>query len=43
MKYSKHFVAKLALLPPWACYLLSTLAAFVLSYILDFVISRLPF
>lgn len=36
------FIAKPGLLPPWACYLISTIAGFGLSYVLYFVISRIP-
>ena len=37
------YLAKPGLVPAWGCYLLSTIAGFVLSYILYFVISRIPF
>lgn len=36
------FIAKPGLLPPWACYLMSTIAGFALAYVLNFVISRIP-
>lgn len=37
------YLAKPGLVPAWECYLLSTIAGFVLSYILYFVISKIPF
>ena len=37
------YLAKPGLVQAWGCYLLSTLAGFVLSYILYFVISKIPF
>lgn len=37
------FIAKPGYLPPWACYLLSTVMGFALGYGLNFVISRIPF
>lgn len=37
------YIAKPGLIPAWASYLLSTAAGFVLSYILYFVISKIPF
>ena len=37
------YLAKPGLVPAWGCYLLSTIAGFVLSYILYFVISKIPF
>lgn len=37
------YIARPGYLPAWACYLLSTIAGFVLSYILYFVISKIPF
>ena len=37
------YIAKPGLLPAWACYLLSFIAGFGLSYGLYFIISRLPF
>ena len=37
------FLAKPGLIPAWAAYLLSLIAGFVLAYILNAVISRLPF
>lgn len=37
------YLAKPGLVPAWGCYLLSTIAGFGLSYILYFVISKIPF
>lgn len=37
------FVAKPGYLPPWACYLLSTIVGFALAYGLNFVVSKIPF
>ena len=37
------YLAKPGLIPAWASYLLSLIAAFALSYVLNFVISRVPF
>ena len=37
------YIAKPGLVPAWVCYLLSAIAGFVLSYILYFVISKIPF
>ncbi|SCW45622.1 Acyltransferase family protein [Ruminococcaceae bacterium YRB3002] len=37
------YIAKPGLVPAWACYLLSTAAGFGLAYLLNLVISRLPF
>ncbi len=37
------YIAKPGLVPAWGCYLLSAIAGFVLSYILYFVISKIPF
>lgn len=37
------YIAKPGLVPAWGCYLLSTIAGFGLSYILYFVISKIPF
>lgn len=36
------YLAKPGLIPAWGCYLLSTVAGFALSYVLYFVISRIP-
>ncbi|MDO4422546.1 MAG: acyltransferase [Eubacteriales bacterium] len=37
------YLAKPGLVPAWGCYLLSTISGFGLSYILYFVISKIPF
>ena len=37
------YLAKPGLVPAWGCYLMSTIAGFGLSYILNFVISKIPF
>lgn len=37
------YLAKPGLVPAWGCYLLSTIAGFGLSYILYFIISKIPF
>jgi peptidoglycan/LPS O-acetylase OafA/YrhL len=37
------YIAKPGLIPAWASYLLSAIAGFGLSYILYFVISKIPF
>ena len=37
------YLAKPGLVPAWGCYLLSAIAGFGLSYILYFVISKIPF
>ena len=37
------YLAKPGLIPAWGCYLLSAIAGFGLSYILYFVISKIPF
>ena len=37
------YLAKPGLVPAWGCYLLSAIAGFVLSYMLYFVISKMPF
>lgn len=37
------FIAKPGLLPAWACYPLSLIAGFALAYLLNFIISRIPF
>ena len=35
--------AKTGLLPSWACYLLSAVMGFALAYVLNFIISKIPF
>ena len=37
------FFAKPGILPAWACYLLSLICGFGLAYLLNFVMSRIPF
>jgi hypothetical protein len=37
------FIAKPGLLPAWVCYPLSLIAGFALAYLLNFIISRIPF